>query len=80
MGMLQLQLDKDMADLLLSLTSAQLARLANINQLLFRLCFSESSQLQKLTHNERAASMSQTHAALLLSSAASTRKAARTSE
>ncbi len=71
MGMFQLHINEDMADLLLSLSSRQLARLARVNQFIFRLRFAESAQLQKLLEDERGQEMTQTHAALVLSSSPS---------
>lgn len=67
-GMLQLQLSEDVADYLLSLSSLQLARLARVNQCLFRLRISQADQLKKLTRDEREEGMARTHAALLLAS------------
>jgi len=67
-AMFQLQVNRPMADLLLSLTSRQLARLAQVNQFLFRLRFEEAAQLAKLTDNEREQGLAKTHAALLLAS------------
>src|SRR5690606_38178861 len=64
----QLQVNRPMAYLLLSLTSRQLARLAQVNQFLFRLRFEEAAQLAKLTDNEREQGLAKTHAALLLAS------------
>ena len=68
MAMFQLQLNEEVADLLLSLSSRQLARLARVDQFLFRLRFDKSQQLSKLTQNEREQGLAQTHAALLLAS------------
>lgn len=68
-AMLQLQLSEEIADLVLSLPSLQLARLAKINQCLFSLRIRDAKQLEQLVHNERNRGMTQTHAALLLASA-----------
>lgn len=67
-AMFQLQLGHDMADLLLSLTTRQMTRLAKVNQFLFRLRFDEARQVLKLTKDEREQGLAQAHAALLLSS------------
>lgn len=66
---LQLQLSDEMADYLLSLPSSKLSRLADVNQMLFKLRIDESERLKQLTHNERDQGMGQIHAALMLASA-----------
>lgn len=68
-AMVQLQLSEEIADLILSLPSLKLARLAKINQCLFSLRIRDAKQLEQLVHNERNRGMTQTHAALLLASA-----------
>lgn len=68
-AMLQLQLSEEVADLLLSLSSMKLARLARVNQCIFSLRISDAKQLERLVHNERNRGLTQTHAALLLASA-----------
>lgn len=70
-AMLQLQLNEEIADLILSLPTLQLARLAKINQCLFSLRIRDAKQLEQLVCNERSRGMTQTHAALLLASASS---------
>ena len=65
---LQLQLTDEMADYLLSLPSSKLSRLADVNQMLFKLRIDESDRLKQLTHNERDQGMGQIHAALMLAS------------
>lgn len=68
-AMVQLQLNEEIADLILSSPSLKLTRLAKINQCLFSLRIRDARQLEQLVDNERNRGMTQTHAALLLASA-----------
>jgi len=63
----RLKLDDDMAKLLMSLSTKQLSRLARTNQFLFRLCFDNADQVQKIVGEKRDSAMMQTHASLLMS-------------
>lgn len=62
----RLKLDDDMARLLMSLSTKQLSRLARTNQFLFRLCFDNAEQVQKIVGERRDSAMMQTHASLLM--------------
>ncbi len=64
----RLKIGEELAELIVSLSARQLARLARTNQLLFRPCLEEVAQLEKVVNNERDQGLSQTHAALLLAS------------
>lgn len=65
----RLKLDKDMADLLVSLSAKQLVRLARTSQFVFRLCFDGAGQVQRIVAHHQDSAMMQTHAALVLANA-----------
>lgn len=65
-AMFQMQLSEELADLLLELPAAKLLKLADVNQFLFRLRFSEGEQLERLASSKN--DMEQIHTSLVLSS------------
>lgn len=67
-AMFRLKVDGEMADLLQSLSTAQLAKMARTSQLLFRPCLESASQLERMTGHSRGENLAQTHAAILLAS------------
>lgn len=67
-AMFRLKIEKSMADILVSLTARQLAKLARTNQLLFRLHLDDAEQISKLTGDTRVQGLGQIHTALLMSS------------
>lgn len=67
-AMFRLKIDSDMAELLLSLSARQLAKLARSNQLLCRFGYNDAAQLRAVTHHQREQDLSGFHASLLLAS------------
>lgn len=80
MALMRLKVDDEMGQLLLSLSTRQLGRLARTNQLLFRLCITEAAQLSQVTQNERSQGMDLMHASLLMASVPPVARAASTGE
>lgn len=74
-AMFRLKIDEETADLLQSLSSRQLARLARCNQVLFGLHFDNADQLIRATSNKHEAGLAQAHAALFLAAAPGARPA-----
>jgi len=68
-AMFRLKIDDETADLLQSLSSRQLAKLARCNQVLFGLHFHNVDQLVRATSNKHESGLAQAHAALFLAAA-----------
>jgi flagellar transcriptional activator FlhD len=62
----RLGISKDIADLLESLSNAQLLRLASTNMMLSRFRFDDIAILGMLTHHSKHIALSQAHAAILM--------------
>jgi len=71
-GMFRLKFSEEMADLLLSLSTRQLTQLSRTNQVLCTFSLDNAAQLARVLFNERDHGLTQTHAAMLLASAAPT--------
>jgi flagellar transcriptional activator FlhD len=67
-AMFRLKIDSDMAELLLSLSARQLAKLARSNQLLCRFGYDDAAQLRALTQHQREHDLSGFHSSLLMAS------------
>jgi len=67
-AMFRLKIDDEMADLLLSLRAAQLAKLARTNQLLCRFAYDDADQLRTVTHPHREHDLSGFHSSVLMAS------------
>jgi flagellar transcriptional activator FlhD len=67
-AMFRLKVDDEMADLLLSLSAAQLAKLARTNQLLCRFAYEDADQLRTVTHPHREHHLSGFHSSVLMAS------------
>ena len=65
-AMFRLKIDDETADLLLSLSAAQLTRLARTQQLLCHFGFDSAEQLRRVVDNPRDNGLSQFHASLLM--------------
>src|SRR5690554_7903014 len=65
-AMFRLKIDDETADLLLSLSAAQLTRLARTQQLLCHFGFESAEQLRRVVNNPRDNGLSQFHASLLM--------------
>lgn len=63
----RLKLDDEMADMLMSMSTKQLGRLARTNQFLFRMCLDSAEQVGYVFTDKPDSPMTQTHAALLMS-------------
>lgn len=68
-AMFRLKIDEEMADLMLSLNSRQLARLARTNQLLCHFGYGSAEQLRCVVGNPRDQGQDRLHASLLMASA-----------
>jgi len=67
-GIFRLKIDDEMADLLLSLSSRQLARLARTNQLLCHFGHEGAECLRQVVDNPRDQGLGSLHASLLMAS------------
>ncbi|NBC49210.1 MAG: flagellar transcriptional regulator FlhD [Gammaproteobacteria bacterium] len=67
-AMFRLKIDDEMAELLLSLSGAQLARLARTNQLLCRFAYDDAEQLRTITHPPREHNLSGFHSSVIMAS------------
>jgi len=67
-AMFRLKINDDMAELLLSLSARQLAKLSRTNQLLCRFGYEDAEQLRILTHQQREQDLSGFHSSLLMAS------------
>ncbi|PWV70269.1 MULTISPECIES: flagellar transcriptional regulator FlhD [Halomonas] len=67
-AMFRLKIDDEMADLLQSLSSRQLARLARTNQLLCHFGHGSADQLRQIVGNPRDQGQDRFHASLLMAS------------
>lgn len=67
-AMFRLKIDDEMADLLQSLNSRQLARLARTNQLLCHFGYGSADQLRQIVANPRGQGQDGFHASLLMAS------------
>lgn len=65
-AMFRLKVDEEMADLLLSLSPRQMARLARTNQLLCHFGYAAAEQLRQVVENPRDQGLGGFHAALLM--------------
>lgn len=65
-AMFRLGIDKDVADIMESLTASQLLKMASSNMLLCRFRFDDRLMAEMLTSHSRDHSVSQFHAAILL--------------
>ncbi|MFP4061282.1 MAG: flagellar transcriptional regulator FlhD [Halochromatium sp.] len=67
-AMFRLKIDHDMAELLLSLSARQLAKLARSSQLLCHFGYHDAAQLRAVTHHQRDQDLSGFHSSLLMAS------------
>jgi flagellar transcriptional activator FlhD len=67
-AMFRLKIDDAMAELLQSLSAAQLAKLARTNQLLCRFAYDDAEQLRTVTHPVREHDLSGFHSSVLMAS------------
>jgi flagellar transcriptional activator FlhD len=67
-AMFRLKIDEDMADLLLSLSAAELAKLSRTNQLLCQFAYDDAEQLRTVTKPQREQDLSGFHSSLLMAS------------
>ncbi|NEX16952.1 MAG: flagellar transcriptional regulator FlhD [Halochromatium sp.] len=67
-AMFRLKINDEMAELLLSLSARQLAKLSRTNQLLCRFGYEDAEQLRILTHQQREQDLSGFHSSLLMAS------------
>lgn len=67
-AMFRLKIDEEMADLLLSLSSKQLARLSRTNQLLCHFGYQGAERLRQVVDNPRDQGLGCFHASLLMAS------------
>lgn len=69
-AMFRLKIDDEMADLLLTLSARQLARLARTNQLICHFGHESAERLRQVTENPRDQGLGCFHASLLMASGA----------
>ena len=67
-GMFRLKINEAMAELLLSLTARELAKLSRTNQLLCRFGYEDAEQLRSVTHQQREYDLTGFHSSLLMAS------------
>ncbi|MEA3639772.1 MAG: flagellar transcriptional regulator FlhD [Lamprobacter sp.] len=67
-AMFRLKISDEMAELLLSLSARQLAKLSRTNQLLCRFGYDDVEQLRTVTHQPREQDLSGFHSSLLMAS------------
>ncbi len=65
-GMFRLKMNDAMAELLLSLSARQLAKLSRTNQLLCRFGYEDAEQLRSVTHQQREHDLTGFHSSLLM--------------
>lgn len=67
-AMFRLKIQDEMAELLLSLSARQLAKLSRTNQLLCHFGYEDAEQLRIVTHQQREQDLCGLHASLLMAS------------
>lgn len=65
-AMFRLKIDGEMADLLGSLSTASMTKMARTSQLMFRPCLDSADQLERMVDHPRGGNLAQAHAAILL--------------